>query len=135
LDKREALAFGPDGRMVATRQGFILLSWQIEGDASQVERIPWRASHPCRVAASPDDRPVAVGGFRTVRFWDTTRRAWQPGECRLPAGLRCLCYAPDGRALAAGTADGKISLLDARTQEIRTSLYTDQRDFTSLAWS
>ena len=130
----EALAFDHDGRLVVSRNEKIWFSWPIDGDAPPGEQIGWRMSNPCRVVPGPDGCTLAVGGGRLVRFWDTVSRTWRPGECQLPAPLRCLAYAPDGRLMAVGTADGRIVLLDPAAQEIRTSLYAGQREVTSLAW-
>src|SRR5262249_18759721 len=117
-EKLEALSFDRAGDLVASRGPTIWFAWPPDGDSPHAEEIAWRVSNPCRVVASPGGRTLAVGGGRKVRLLDTARRAWRPGECKLPSVLRCLEYAPDGRLLAVGTADGRIILLDPVTREI-----------------
>jgi WD40 repeat protein len=135
LKEHEKLTFDTDRTLIISEEGTIWLSWPIDGTGAQPEQVGWRVANPCRVVASPNGRTLAIGGEWEVRFRDRVEPSWQEGECRLPAPLRCLAYAPDGQFLAAGTADGRVALIDTGSQEIRATLYADQQAVTSVAWS
>ena len=49
--------------------------------------------------------------------------------------MRCLAFAPDGRALAAGDIDGRIRLIDLRTGRERVSVQAHGGPLSSLTYS
>jgi WD40 repeat protein len=94
----EALAFSPDGRLLALAAGRLQL-W----DAARWRQLPLAAHtfQPSCVAFSGDGRTLAVGSYeQTVRLWSVPQRK----ELRLfsgePGQVDFLAFLPDGRTLA-----------------------------------
>lgn len=108
----EALAFSPDGRLLAAACGRTLLVWDV--DAGTVTQ---RLTHPSRkykdVAFSPDGRHlayacndatvrlVAVDGWTEAAGYD-----WELGP------MISVAFAPDGMRAAGGSGKGKIVVWD-----------------------
>jgi WD40 repeat protein len=104
------VTFSPDGAAVATvtRHGHLRL-WRRAGWRLARE-IALGAGVPRGVAFAPDGALVAtVAG--TVELWDVASGA---PALRLgdDAGASCVAFAPDGRHLAVGCADGAVRLWD-----------------------
>jgi WD40 repeat protein len=96
-----SVAFGPDGRILATA---VLASLTEHTAAVQA------------VAFHPDGDTLATGSMDgSVRLWDTAT-----GKARAPlatgfSGVFSLAYSPDGRTLAVVGGDGSGRLLDVTT--------------------
>lgn len=102
----EAIAFSPDGRLLATASGRLVALWSAEA-----ERLHDFPPAPGAIAALAWDRPgrdlaVATNGGLLVhrveppRF--ATRRYARAGACLTAAP------SPNGKVLAAGTQDGSV---------------------------
>jgi WD40 repeat protein len=93
-----------------------------------------RAAGCTDAAFSPDGRLLAVGGEPDgVLIYDTATLA-APRRVPLEAlGRGRLVFAPDGQWLAAGTAEGKIYLIDPQSGEIQTSWKAHVRPLMGLA--
>ena len=84
--------------------------WQLEGHTAPVTAL---------VLAADGKTVFSAGLDGTVRAWDIEKgkefRKSEPEKGDLPAGIYSLARSPDGKTLAAGTADGGVRLLDAGT--------------------
>jgi WD40 repeat protein/class 3 adenylate cyclase/energy-coupling factor transporter ATP-binding protein EcfA2 len=117
-----ALAFSPDGRLVAADNGDGRLNiWNVAQRRRQagpldVDPVP----EPLQaVAFSPDGRTLAAGsGDGTLVLFDPATaqrlRAPLPGHV---AEVEGLAYSPDGALLVSSSPDGTVIVRDGRTHE------------------
>lgn len=108
-----AVAFAPDGRLLATAgsDGRVLLRRVADRSTVASFTAPGRVR---TVAFSPDGRTLAAGSTDgPVRLWPVGGGGG-PASVLPPstAGARALAFAPDGSVLAVGTADGTVQLRD-----------------------
>ncbi|MFE4635389.1 helix-turn-helix domain-containing protein [Streptomyces sp. NPDC056773] len=121
-----AVAFAPDGRLLATAgsDGRVLLRRVADRSTVAAFTAPGRVR---TVAFSPDGRTLAAGSTDgPVRLWplgsggsDSSGGSAGGSVSVLPpdtAGARALAFAPDGRTLAVAAADGTVQLRDPAGQ-------------------
>jgi WD40 repeat protein len=104
-------AFSPDGKLLAVGcwgPGGVLV-WDLASRRQVAQLTP---AYGYRVQFSPDGTLLAAGLGKMVQLWDTA--TWQPAGAFTdhPAEVLSFAFAPDGWALAVGTADGTLCLWD-----------------------
>src|SRR5262249_42490885 len=108
-----AVAFSPDGRLVAAATGTLVRLW---GAATrrEVATLPTEGMKTCRLAFSPDGKMLATHSDNgPVLLWDM-RRMQQVALLRgHNSGGWSVAFSPDGTTLAAGSQkSGKVRLWD-----------------------
>jgi WD40 repeat protein/tRNA A-37 threonylcarbamoyl transferase component Bud32 len=117
------VAYSRDGKRLATasRDGTVKL-WDAATGREQTTLAGHKGRVRC-VAFSPDGKQVVCGGDG-LKWWDAvTGREKRGTVLASDRGVNALAFSPDGMRLAAGLADGAVSVLDAVTgKEIFTFL-------------
>lgn len=131
-----AVAFAPDGRLLATashHNGVQL--WDV-GTGREVRRLPGHRGRVWTVAFSPDGRRLAsAGSDGTVRFWDpaTGRELHVLSGHKGP--VRSAPFSPDGKTLASSGEDGAIHLWEVAAGKALRSLGTHSNPVRSVAFA
>ncbi len=146
-----SVAFSPDGKLLATGgEDKVVKLWQLgPGSTEEPTTLRGHTGGVLAVTFAADGQALATaGGDQTVRLWDpasgrerTVIRASQGSDFLIPllrdyaatgqerAALKghtrpgyCLAFAPDGRTLATGSADGTVTLWDSVQRPERPAL-------------
>jgi WD40 repeat protein len=131
----EALAFSPDGSLVAVGSGYIpadevpagLAPRNVKGKALLVEAATGRlraelalSSRVCAVAFSPDGRRLAVGTHGGVVLVLETATGRRLTRWKRDTWVMALAFSPDGERLAVGNHDGSAEVRRARDGRLLT---------------
>jgi WD40 repeat protein len=113
----EAIAFSPDGKIVAGagEDGTVRI-WDL-GPGARSEPRAQLTGHTAPVRAlafAPDGQGAAsAGDDGTVRLWSVGRiRSWERAILPHPDAVTAVDYAPDGKTVATAGGDGAIRLWD-----------------------
>ncbi|MGE3806399.1 MAG: WD40 repeat domain-containing serine/threonine protein kinase [Gemmataceae bacterium] len=111
-----ALAYSPDGKYLATGGlGAIVVLWKARSGREHL-LLRKRVAVVRAVTFTVDSRTLIVADHDTVLFWDTTTGSPQ-GSWPIGEAIYALACSPDGRTLAAATADGRILLWDLTAKQ------------------
>jgi WD40 repeat protein len=128
-----ALAFGPDGRMLAATNGQVAKVWDTT-TGRELWTLDGGPDGASCLAFSPDGSTFAVGGRRRLELWDV--RTWQR---RLNLGgpstwVSCLAFTADGTSLAGGD-NWQIKLWDPTTGRVKRILPGSPASIVALAFT
>jgi formylglycine-generating enzyme required for sulfatase activity/serine/threonine protein kinase len=105
-----ALAFSPDGKLLATGGGSSVSLWNVAAP-SLSEQATLKAYAPGALVVSPDGKNLAFSSEHGVRIYEVAKEGPREGpELRQPDPVNALAFAPNGTALASGGRDGVIRL-------------------------
>jgi WD40 repeat protein len=113
-----AIAFSPDGRLVASASGQVIVFWEVDtGDPAG--SLTWPAHAVECLAFSPDGRTLASGGNDgTVRLWDLMTGKSPVRLEGHPREVYAVAFSPDGALLATAGRGGPTFLWDAATGKL-----------------
>lgn len=101
-------------------------TWELKGHTAAVEQISWDPTHSDRLASASSDKTVKVWEYRMIKQLFSV-------ECT--AAVLHVCYSPDGRLLATGTKDERVSIIDVATQRIIHSWQETRTSIHQIVWS
>ena len=114
-----ALAFAPDGSLLAVAGFHEVLLWKADG-SELVGRLVGLSQRVESLAFSPDGKKLAVTGGRPARMgevqvWDVAKRALVLSVPVTYDTVYGASWSPDGTKIAFGCADNTVRAIDAKT--------------------
>ena len=116
-----ALAFSPDGSLLAVAGFHEVLLWKADG-SELVGRLVGLSERVESLAFSPDGKKLAVTGGRPARMgevqvWDVAKRKLALSVPVTYDTVYGVSWSPDGTKIAFGCADNTVRAIDAKTGE------------------
>ncbi len=137
-DLVHAVAFAPDGRLLATAGYDRLVKLWNADNGAELRTLKDHSDAVYGVAFSPDSKLIAsVAADRALKVWDVAsgRRLYTLGEAT--DWLYTVAWSPDGRMLAAAGVDKSIRVWNATESGARLvhSTFAHEAAITRLAYS
>ena len=131
-----ALAFSPDGRMLASAsRDNTLILW----DVKKQQKLKTLRGHTAGVnhlSFSPDGRMLASASWdNTLILWDVEKRQSLKTFSGHHAAVRHLAFSPDGSVLASASKDTTVILWDLEKQQPLETLRGHKGEVRHLAFS
>ncbi len=116
-----ALAFSPDGSLLAVAGFHEVLLWKADG-SELVGRLVGLSDRVESLAFSPDGKKLAVTGgvpsrMGEVQVWDVAKRKLRISVSVTFDTVYGASWSPDGTKIAFGCADNTVRAIDAKTGE------------------
>ncbi|MHB1559750.1 MAG: c-type cytochrome domain-containing protein [Isosphaeraceae bacterium] len=114
-----AVAFSPDGSLLAVAGFHEVLLWKADG-SQPVARLIGLAQRIESLAFSPDGKRLAVAGGRPARMgevqvWDVAKRKLVMSIAVTYDTVYGVSWSPDGSKIAFGCVDNTVRAIDAKT--------------------
>ena len=134
-----ALAYSPDGKLVATGSQFMHLQfWDPEtGEQKALLHGPDGFQNWWSCAQfSADSKTLAIGGSSGIlQLWDVASRESRASLKGHTDGIWAVAFSPDGRTLISGGDDETVRLWDVLSGQERATLPVDQGRIRSVCLS
>jgi RNA polymerase sigma factor (sigma-70 family) len=134
-------AFSPDGQRIASAGTDGLVRIWSTATGAEVDRLGGHHGAAYSVAYSPDGKTIATGDVYDIHLWDAATgknlrklagfdggKDFKKPRGGWTVGIYSLAFSPDGKLLAAGEGDVRISLWDAASGEPRGTLAASGAD-------
>jgi WD40 repeat protein len=128
------IAFSPDGKSLAaggTGSALHLL----DVTTAQTRNLSGHSGEITSVAFQPNSNLLVSGSTdKSVRLWNATTGTFVKTLATLSESVNTISFSPDGKTLAIGGADGKVTLLDLESNKTE-ALSATRGGILSLAFS
>lgn len=109
-DYIRAIAFSPDGKILASSNDKIIKMWSTE-TGQQLKTFVGHTDPVDSITFSPDGKVLAVGGKdKTIELWSVENEKQIGNIPEHTNYIRALAFSPDGKTLAGGIEDNTIKL-------------------------
>jgi WD40 repeat protein len=130
-----SVVFSGDGQHLLTGNSLAPTLWDIEsGQRVREYKVGLFSRKAYIVLFSPDGQVVA-GAYDGVAVWDTDKRKGTTLPKTALQSIKALAFSPDGKRLAAGGADGLVTLWNVGPKWERLRTITNASEVTALAFS
>ena len=132
-DRGRAIAYSPDGRMVATGSDIIII-WDAETHA-KLARLPYRDLVNDLVFSSDSKQLFSAHGDGAILVWDIAEKEVARNFAAHNGVVRTVSFSSDGNTVASASEDRSIILWDAATGLKRAVLSGQGAPFAAAALS